>query len=159
MRTVLLLCVLTLAGCAEPPAPVVEEPITVAVQEPPLHQRMTPQELEWYINNESPIHRALARREIDVGSRIEPLLARFPNFEVTRHDPYITLVEPREVPSTLELIAKNGKLISAIEKGCHHFDVFFDERSRGECNLWTDSYYAALTAQRERIAPPPRAKP
>jgi hypothetical protein len=114
MRTVLL-CVLAFTGCAEPPAPVVEEPIAVAIQKPPRHPPMTEAEREQYVNCADPLIRAFARREIDVGTRIEVVLARFPKFVEIRHDPFVTLEEAEFLfHSCMTLIAKNGKLITAL---------------------------------------------
>jgi hypothetical protein len=58
----------------------VEEPIAVAIQKPPRHPPMTEAEREQYVNCADPLIRAFARREIDVGTRIEVVLARFPKF-------------------------------------------------------------------------------
>lgn len=158
MRTVLLLCVLTLVGCAEPPAPAVEEPITVAVAEPPFLARVSEEERQTSINSPNPMVRALARREIDAGMRIEPVMARFPNCEVLRHEPYVTL-EYGGGFAGQQLVAKNGKLIAASDGSCLHHDVFFDERTDAEYALWSNGYYAALEARNGFVAPPPRAKP
>jgi len=158
MRTVPLLCLLALAGCAEPPAPVVEEPITVAVAEPPLDPPMSEEQRETFINCSDQLLRALARREIDLGMHIEPVIARFPNLEVTRHGPYTTLEDGPVANHSVVLIAKNGKLIVGRISGCFPL-VFFDERTRGEYDLWANSYYPAWQAQHGLVAPMPRAKP
>jgi hypothetical protein len=160
MRTVLLLCAaIPFFGCAEPPAPPeTEEPITVAIQEPPFRPCMTEEERERYFNCTDPLLRALARREIDVGMRIEPVLARFPNFEVLRHEPYITVRFGGNFAGQ-SLVAKNGKLIAAIDSSCEHCDVFFDVRTKTEYALFSKSYSAALEERNGFVAPPPRAKP
>ena len=80
--------------------------------------------------------RGLARREINAGDAIGPLIRANPHYEVFRFgDTVVLTYDPTGYGGT-RVMAKNGKLVGASTSSCVYHDTFFDlmtdaERSAG----------------------------